>query len=80
MRVKKQYNSAIKKFPNGSFQKKVRKLNYYVWIVWNGRKLAGYINAYGEWEAMRKAKEKFGQTVFVERTVWLGAQELPEQS
>jgi hypothetical protein len=45
-------------------------MNQYVWIVWKNCRMAGYIKAYAEREAVIKAKEKFGEYVFVERTTW----------
>lgn len=40
--------------------------NEYVWRVWCHNKFAGYVTAYNEWHAMKLAKEKFGNYVFVE--------------
>jgi hypothetical protein len=45
-------------------------MNHYVWIVWKDCRLAGYIKAYSEREAVLKSKEKFGERTFVERTIW----------
>lgn len=43
------------------------ELSRYEWVVWKNCRMAGYVSAYGEWEALRKAKEKFGEGLFVER-------------
>lgn len=43
------------------------ELSRYEWAVWKNCRLAGYVSAYGEWDALRKAKERFGEGLFVER-------------
>lgn len=40
----------------------------YNWIVWKNCRLVGYVTAFSEWEATKKAEEKFGRDTFVERT------------
>ena len=39
----------------------------YVWMVWKNARLVGYITAYGEWDALRIAKNKYGENIFIER-------------
>lgn len=41
----------------------------YNWAVWKNCRLAGYVRAYSEIEALRKAKEKFGDNLFIERMI-----------
>lgn len=43
----------------------------YVWAVWNNNRLVGYVRSNSEFDAIRLAKEKFGNYTFVERS-WLG--------
>jgi hypothetical protein len=43
----------------------------YVWAVHRDCRIVGYVKSPSEIDAMRKAKEKFGQNIFIERT-WLG--------
>lgn len=45
-------------------------MTHYVWMVWKDCRLAGYIKAYSEREALVKSKEKFGDRTFVERAAW----------
>lgn len=45
----------------------------YTWAVWKDCRLVGYIKAFGEIEALRKANELYGSRVFVERTQYLSA-------
>lgn len=42
-------------------------MNPYTWIVWKDCRLAGYVVAYSEYEALIKAKDKYGDRLFVER-------------
>lgn len=39
----------------------------YTWAVWKNCRLAGYVRSYSETEALRKAKEQFGDNLFIER-------------
>lgn len=39
----------------------------YTWYVWQNNRLVGYVTAYGQWDALRSAKTKFGEGVFIER-------------
>lgn len=39
----------------------------YTWRVWVNNKLSGYIVAFSEFDAMRKAQEKFGKNIWIER-------------
>jgi hypothetical protein len=43
----------------------------YNWAVYRDCRIVGYVKSPSEIDAMRKAKEKFGQNIFIERT-WLG--------
>lgn len=43
----------------------------YTWAVWKDCRLAGYIQAFSELEALKKASELYGSRVFVERTQYL---------
>jgi hypothetical protein len=47
------------------------KILSYNWAVWKNCRVVGYIRSPSEMDAMRKAQEKFGQNIFIERT-WLG--------
>lgn len=42
-------------------------MKLYDWVVWKNCKIAGYIQAYSEWDAMRIAANKYGSNIFVER-------------
>jgi hypothetical protein len=42
-------------------------LENHLWAIWKRCRLAGYVNAYSEWEALKKAEEKFGKEIFVIR-------------
>jgi hypothetical protein len=44
----------------------------YNWIVWKNNRIAGYVSAYSEWDAIRFARMKFGCETWVERTVESG--------
>lgn len=50
----------------------------YNWAVWENCRMVGYVRSPSEMDALRKAKEKFGNNVFIERT-WLG-NPIPEGS
>ena len=43
-------------------------MDMYVWSVWKNCRLVGYVTAYGEWDALRSAKIKYGEHIFLERT------------
>lgn len=43
----------------------------YTWSVVKDCRLVGYVRAYSEWDALRKANDKYGERLFVER-VYLG--------
>lgn len=40
-------------------------MKLYNWAVWKNCRLVGYVTAYGEWDAMREAKLKFGDDIFL---------------
>jgi hypothetical protein len=42
----------------------------YTWQVWKDNRFVGYVLAFGQWEALAKAKEKYGENLYVERS-WL---------
>ena len=39
----------------------------YQWMVWKDCRLVGYVLAYSEYEALTKAKDSYGERLFVER-------------
>lgn len=39
----------------------------YTWMVWKDCRLVGYVTAYSERDAWIKAKDKYGDRLFVER-------------
>lgn len=39
----------------------------HIWAVWKRCRLAGYVEAYGQWDALKKAEEKFGKEIFLVR-------------
>lgn len=39
----------------------------HIWAVWKRCRLAGYVEAYGQWEALKKAEDKFGKEIFLVR-------------
>jgi hypothetical protein len=41
----------------------------YSWRVFSNNRFAGYVNAMSEIDAMRKAQEKFGKYIWIERVV-----------
>lgn len=43
------------------------EIKLYMWSVWKRCKHAGYVTAYGEWEATRKAEENYGKETFIVR-------------
>ena len=47
------------------------KILPYNWAVYKNCKIVGYVKSPSEIDAIRKAKEKFGNDIFIERT-WLG--------
>jgi hypothetical protein len=48
----------------------MRRIMMYTWQVWKNNRFVGYVLACGEWEALAKAKDKYGDNLYVERT-WL---------
>lgn len=42
-------------------------MKMYNWAVWKNCRLVGYVAAYGEWDALRAAKIKYGDNIFLER-------------
>jgi hypothetical protein len=42
----------------------------YTWQVWQNNRFVGYVLACSEYEALVKAKDKYGDNLYVERT-WL---------
>ena len=40
---------------------------FYTWYVWQNNRLVGYVTAYGQWDALRSAKNRFGEEIFIER-------------
>ena len=40
----------------------------YTWIVWKNCRIVGYVVSCSETDAFRKATEKFGKNLWVERT------------
>lgn len=41
----------------------------YTWAVWKDCRLSGYVRAFSEMDALKRAQEKFGQNLFIERVV-----------
>ena len=39
----------------------------YTWMVWQNNRLVGYVMAFSEWEAYRKAADMFGSHFYIER-------------
>ena len=39
----------------------------HIWAVWKRCRLQGYVEAYGQWDALKKAEEKFGKDIFLVR-------------
>jgi len=46
-------------------------MTLYTWSVVKDCRLVGYVRAYSEWDALKKANDKYGDRLFVER-VYLG--------
>jgi hypothetical protein len=46
-------------------------MTLYTWAVMKDCRLVGYVKSYSEWDAHKKAQEKYGDRLFVER-VYLG--------
>lgn len=40
----------------------------YVWRVWKNNRFAGYVTSPTQFEAYSKAREEYGQNVWVEKT------------
>jgi hypothetical protein len=49
-----------------SHKKEISMLEY-IWAVWKNCRLVGYIRAFSEWDALSKAKNSYGDYLFVER-------------
>jgi len=43
------------------------EMKCFIWAVWRRCRLVGYVNAYSEWEAQRKAQNQFGSEIFIVR-------------
>lgn len=41
----------------------------YSWRVFSNNRFAGYVTALSEFDAMRKAKDKFGNNIWIERVI-----------
>ena len=41
----------------------------YSWRVFANNRFAGYVTALSEFDAMRKAKDKFGKNIWIERVI-----------
>lgn len=41
----------------------------YIWRVWKDNRFAGYVSSPSQFEAYIRASEKYGQNVWVEKTV-----------
>jgi hypothetical protein len=41
----------------------------YSWRVFSNNRFAGYVTAMSEFDAMRKAQDKFGKNIWIERIV-----------
>lgn len=41
----------------------------YVWRVWKNNRFAGYVSSPGQFDAFLKAREEFGQNVWIEKIV-----------
>ena len=48
----------------------------YTWAVWKDCRLVGYVKAFGEWDAMKKATQNYGDRLFVERTPYVSVASL----
>lgn len=44
-------------------------MKLYTWAVVQDCRIVGYVKAYSEWDAMRFASMKYGERLFVERTL-----------
>lgn len=51
-----------------TIEKNCTVIQRYNWAVWKNCRLIGYVTAYSEWEAVNKARERFGGSFFVERS------------
>ena len=40
----------------------------YMWSVWKKCKLSGYVGAYSQWEALKRAESQFGKEIFIVRS------------
>lgn len=50
-------------------------MKMYVWSVWKRCRMVGYINAYSEWDALRKAEDRFGRDLFIVRAGTISEEE-----
>jgi len=41
----------------------------YSWRVFSNNRFAGYVTALSEFDAMRKAQDKFGKNIWIERVI-----------
>lgn len=41
----------------------------YIWRVWKNNRFAGYVSSPSQFDAYVKARDEFGQNVWVEKTV-----------
>lgn len=41
----------------------------YSWRVFSNNRFAGYVVAMSQWDAIKKAQEKFGKNIWIERIV-----------
>ena len=48
-------------------------MKMYSWAIWKNCRLVEYVNAYSEWDALKIAKIRHGDNVFVERMVLCGS-------
>lgn len=39
----------------------------FVWAVWRRCRFVGYVKAYSEWDAQKKAEDEFGREIFIVR-------------
>ena len=44
----------------------------YTWRVFSSNRFAGYVVAMSEFDAMRKAQDKFGKNIWIERVRVIG--------
>lgn len=44
-------------------------MQLYSWVIWKNCRIVECIQAYSEWDAMKIAKIRYGDNVFVERSM-----------